>query len=518
MCDCFFNDVFPMLFRYFYYRVAYVCDRLLFFFVRDGRCEATIRATSVCVGAFSLCTSTFLFFYDNLFSMNASVRRAHARRTEVTSQCTIGTTWFVLDCVSFHGFRFGSASWNPYAVSSARNLANYVLFVTKCSLGGTKALLRSLKIPPFAKWRWGTLHLCCKQLKYILPPLRGNYHAFRTLVDKLKRRIRVEAGAYCTDWSDLVSAVSVRWLVQSGVLQGFGMGHVLQVPWRTIRKGREGRMQWEGPYVALGLGEGAGSNNQHAGRLQLVGCQHVGWSAYFFGRGAGCGACYLQQGFAKIWLSRWGSISVCTIGLRNWHTGQNGFSIQICATWTTQQNNAGDLRRLCRQPGIDGWAWPHTANFGHSATPNQEIELEWRNQPRPHMLFLAASRHVRAVRTFLGSRRPRASSKTSMTWEPLQHLLAFPCKYCGTVSKAFCKLEGTVIAINIYIWEVISGACVLLQARAGWRGRRWQRRWGGLGCESTRGMPTKLKKAQASRICCVLGCRWHNLSAIEHNL
>ena len=42
----------------------------------------------------------------------------------------------------------------------------------------------------------GALHLCCKQLKYILQPLRGNYHAFRTLVDKLKdgyvsRRVRI---------------------------------------------------------------------------------------------------------------------------------------------------------------------------------------------------------------------------------------------------------------------------------------------------------------------------------------
>ena len=68
---------------------------------------------------------------------------------------------------------------------------------------GTKALLKISKNPPFAKWRWWTMHLSCKQLRYVLPSLRANFEAFLLFIDKLKDGYmsrRVCIGLTCPNW------------------------------------------------------------------------------------------------------------------------------------------------------------------------------------------------------------------------------------------------------------------------------------------------------------------------------
>lgn len=68
------------------------------------------------------------------------------------------------------------------------------------SLHGVVAILRSVSVPPFAKWRWGTLYSNTHSLRHILPLLRNSFHIVEAYFKRMKDGVLVQkVRVACTD-------------------------------------------------------------------------------------------------------------------------------------------------------------------------------------------------------------------------------------------------------------------------------------------------------------------------------
>ena len=80
-------------------------------------------------------------------------------------------------------FGLCSLAWFSFFLSVLKAVSKFVTdekralmaAFAQAGLHGTVALFKSVRVPPFAKWRWGTIWENCRSLIYVLPQLIAHY-------------------------------------------------------------------------------------------------------------------------------------------------------------------------------------------------------------------------------------------------------------------------------------------------------------------------------------------------------